>query len=288
MLSLGKEVAVDKLDIRKNSVYLPQSQVYGDVEEVFKDFKTALADTVQGNLEILKELPPLKSLSIEEIRQYLEKDIKSHLEKDSIFEKSVEIARYVKDISKYLASYFGEIFKYHDNIRASIDRSIFNGCRMFFNSDLPFSFLSVVGDSLLAEKDYMDVYDRRIHREYVGLLANRNNEKKFKRLCDAHNQWINPLTKKFDDIQRTRVKLMWYVDFSNSMSVDELFKVKPLKSSSLDKDAFESIIVSLKDQTIDAKKIVESGLRPSLIPCELDSGVGTILKVGELLGSQEG
>jgi hypothetical protein len=288
MLSLGNEVAVDKLDIRKNSVYLPQSQVYGDVEETFKDFKTALADAVQSNLDILKELPPLKSLSIEEIAQYLEKDIKSHLEKDSLFEKSVEISRYVKDISKYLASYFGEIFEYHDNIRASIDHSIFNGCRMFFNSDLPFSFLSAIGDALLAEKDYMDVYDRRIHREYIGLLASRNNKKKFERLCDAHNQWVNPMTKKLDNIQRTRIKLMWYVDFSNSMSVDELFKIKPLKSSSLDKDALESIIVSLKDQTIDVKKIVESGFRPSLIPCEIDSGVGTIVKVVDLLGSQEG
>ena len=66
---------------------------------------------------------------------------------------------------------------------------------MFLNSDLPLSFINVVSDSLLAEIDCIDIFDREIKREWLDLIKYRSNVTKFKRVCENHNRWVDAFIK---------------------------------------------------------------------------------------------
>lgn len=291
MISLSNEKSSDNLEIVRRSIPFPQRFEYeGDtINKTFKDYKAAIIETVEENLSLLDELPPLKTLKIEDIKKRLRKMVEDNLKQDPVFEKSIEIERYADDIWKYVESYFREIFEYHDNVRKRLDSEIFDICRMFFNSDLPMLFLTTIEDAVLIQKDYLDTYDKQIREGRLELLLSRNNRKKFEKLCDAHNRWIKPFTERMDKLERTRIKLFWYTDFSNSATVDEMFKVKSIKSSALDMEIIQSFIDDLRKQVKEMETLIapKMGFSP-FMSYEKNIGARSIRKIMELADVPEG
>jgi bacterioferritin (cytochrome b1) len=291
MISLSNEKNVNELEVVRRSIPFSQSfQVEGDtINKAFEDYKTAIAKTVETNLSLLEELPPLKNLQIEDLKQHLKKMVETDLKEDDAFEKSVEINRYVGNMWKYVDSYFREIFKFHDEVKEDLDSQIFDVSRMYFNSDLPLLFLTTIEDAILIEKDYLDTYDKRIHKEHAQLLFNRNNRKKFEQLCDNHNRWIKPFSERVEKLERTRIKFFWYVDFSNSATVDEIFKVKTIRFSALDTKTFRAFIDDLRKQIHEMEMLIGPERQFSLFTSyEENGGAASIRKIMELIDSPEG
>lgn len=284
-MSLSSKESSGNLELFKRSIPFPQRLAYeGDtINRALKDYKTAITETVNVNLKLLDELPPLKTLNIGDVRKRLMKIVEDNLKKDPVFEKSVEIGRYADDIWKYVDSYFREIFEYHDSVRKQLNSEIFDVCRMFFNSDLPMSFLTTIEDAILIQKDYLDVYAKLTRKEHLKLLLSRNNRKRFEKLCDAHNRWGKPFTERMDKLEHTRIKLFWYTDFNNSATIDEIFKVKSIRSSALDMGTIQNFIDDLRKQIKETEAIIAPKMEVSLFTSyEKDIGARSIRKIMEL------
>lgn len=284
-MSLSSKESSGNLELFKRSIPFPQRLAYeGDtINRALKDYKTAITETVNVNLKLLDELPPLKTLNIGDVRKRLMKIVEDNLKKDPVFEKSVEIGRYADDIWKYVDSYFREIFEYHDSVRKQLNSEIFDVCRMFFNSDLPMSFLTTIEDAILIQKDYLDVYAKLTRKEHLKLLLSRNNRKRFEKLCDAHNRWGKPFTERMDKLEHTRIKLFWYTDFNNSATIDEIFKVKSIRSSALDMGTIQNFIDDLRKQIKETEAIIAPKMEVSLYTSyEKDIGARSIRKIMEL------
>lgn len=284
-MSLSSEKSSGNLELFRRSIPFPQRLEYeGDtINRALKDYKTAITETVNHNLKLLDELPPLKTLNIDDVRKRLMKIVEDNLKKDPVFEKSVEISGYADDIWKYVDSYFREIFEYHDSIRKQLDSEIFDICRMFFNSDLPMPFLTTNEDAILIQNDYLDAYDKLIRKERLKLLLSRNNRKKFEKLCDAHNRWGKPFTERMDKLEYTRIKLFWYTDFNNSATIDEIFKIKSIRSSALDMETIQNFIDDLRKQIKEMEAIIAPKMEVSLFTSyEKDIGARSIRKIMEL------
>ena len=222
---------------------------FNKTNDDFEDYKTAISRTVENNLTLLEEIPIPTNFDLSLLREFLERSIKSDLTNDLLFEKSVEIGKYSKDMAQFMNSYFNEIFSFHEQLKKDLQLDLFFISRMFLNSDLPMQFMKAIGDSILVEGDYIDVFDKRIRKEHLYLLANRNNRPRFERICESHNRWAGPSSERLDRIERTRVKLIWYVDFNNSSSLDEIFKRKIIKMSCLDRKVLFSFAQELRNQT---------------------------------------
>jgi len=290
-MSLSDEKRSDNLELLRRNIPFPQRlECEGDtVNKTFKDYKTAIIETVNCNLELLDELPPLKTLNIEDVRKRLRKMVEDNLKKDPVFEKSIEIVRYADDIWKYVDSYFREIFDFHDSIRKQLNSEILDVCRMFFNSDLPMAFLTTIEDAILIENDYLDAYDKLIRKERLNLLVSRNNRKRFERLCDDHNRWTKPFTERMDKLERTRIKLFWYTDFSNSATSDEIFKVKSIKSNALDMKIIQDFIDDLRKQIKEMETLIAPKMEISLFTSyDKNIGARSIRKIMELADVPEG
>jgi hypothetical protein len=288
MISLSKEMDVDKLELVKRRIPFAQSfESEGDtVSKAFQDYKSAIANTVEANLSLLDELPPLKNLQIEDIKRQLKVIVEGDLREDSVFEKSIEIHRYVSNMWKYVVSYFKEIFDHHEEILKQLNSELFDVSRLYFNSDLPIEYLTSIENAILAEKDYLEIYDGHIRTERAKLLFSRNDRIKFKKVCDAHNLWIKPFTARIDKIQRTRIKLFWYVDFSNSATVDEILRVKPIRSSALDMKVVQTFIKDLNAQVHEIETLIEHKMQFCFFTSyEGNSGARSIRKIMELIGS---
>jgi len=260
-----------------------------NINAVVQDFEASLANTVESNLKLIDELPPIRTLSMEDIKGHLRKLLEADLRKDLVFEKSVEIGRYANDIWTFVNSYYAEIFSYHNDLKEEIDSRLFDVCRMFFGSDLPLSFLTSIENSLLIQKDYLDIYDRKMRSERLGLLTSRNNRRKFERMCDAHNRWITPFCERLDRVESTLVKLAWYVDFANSNTTQDIFKVKVLKSSCLDMKELAGLISHLQKEVEEVETLIEPMMEfHPFVSYEGKNGARAIRRLMELLNAPEG
>src|SRR3989337_4045408 len=107
MLSLNHDKISDTLKVaRLYTATLERYDFQGNaVAEDFENFKDAIAEAVASNLTLIDELPPLKNLSATEIKKHIKKKIENQLEKDELFEKTVEIKKYANDIVKYITDY---------------------------------------------------------------------------------------------------------------------------------------------------------------------------------------
>lgn len=291
MISLSHDKSADKLELVRHSI--PFTQRFevegGTVNKAFRDYKTAIVETVEENLSLLDELPPLKNFQIEDLKKHMRKMVEDNLKQDPVFEKSVEIDRYVNDIWKYAESYFREIFEYHENVKKGLDSEIFDVCRMFFNSDLPLLFLTTIEDAMLIQKDYLSTYDKLIRKERSQLLFSRTNRKKFERLCDTHNRWITPFTERMEKLERMRIKLFWYVDFCNSATVDEIFHVKTIRSSTVDMKIIQGYIDDLRKQIKEIETLIAPKMEFSAFMSYGENiGARSIRKLMELVDIPEG
>jgi len=286
MISLSDEKSTDRLELIRRSIPFPQSfEVESEtINKAFNDYKAAIAQTVETNMSLLDEMPPLKNLRIEDLKQHFEKIVEDYLKEDPVFEKAVEINRYVSDMWKYVEPYFREIFDHLKNIKKDLDSELFDVCRMYFNSDLPLLLLTTIEDSIMIGKDYLETYDKRIHKECRELLFSRNNRRKFEMLCDSHNRWIKPFNERMDKLERTRVKLFWYVDFSNSATVDEIFRVKTIRSTALDMKIIQDFINDLRKQIQEIERLIVPEMQFSpFTSYEGNSGARSIRKIMELI-----
>ena len=262
---------------------------FSNIEEAFKDFKTCLSETVITNLDLLDEVPLHTDFQVEELKEYLKSEIESDLTKDPLFEKSVEIGRYAENMFKSIESYFREIFGFHEALVRKLHSGIFSVSKMFLNSNLPLPFVKAISDSLLAEMDYVDVFDKEIRKERLDLIVHRNNRRKFERICDLHNLWVTHFVQRRSRMEHDRIKLIWYVDFNNSASVKEVFKDKFFKLSSLDKPVLYSFIRGLQEQVQEMEKLNSTKMEwLAFLPYEIDNGTRTIVKMMQLLDQHEG
>lgn len=258
---------------------------FENITDTFKDYKTAISETIEDNLSLLEEIPIPEHLSMDILKEFLRKDIDSDLRKDELFEKAVEIGRYAKSMNNSMDSYFREIFTYHEKLKQDMNSKIFYVSKMFLNSDLPLSFLKSIGDSILVEKDHTDIFDKEIRKEWWNLLASRSNRPKFEKICDTHNLWIKEFSERQKQMERQRVKLVWYVDFNNSSNIDEVFKDKFVKKSLLDEGILRDLISELQKIVQEAEKLSMSRLEfhPFAEKHETESDVRTILEIMQII-----
>lgn len=259
---------IDKVSFSKsvrNELLFPSK--FNDINSTFKDFNNALAETVKGNLKLLSEIPIAPHLERDEVQSFMENRISCALKEDSLFEDGFTLSRYTEDMFKHHISYFNNIYNYDEKLKKSLYGTIFGVSKMFLNSDLPLSFLNSISDAVLTEVDYINIFEKRIKDERLQLLVSRNNIRKFKQVCDAHNSWIEDFEEVLDSIEDTRVKLIWYVDINCSQTISEIFQEKTIKKSMLDQEPFFSFILELQRITRKLEQISSSlakGFRPFL------------------------
>lgn len=257
---------------------------FDTVNKDFKDFKTSISEAVEINLNLLNEIPLPKNLDREELRDFFRKEIKSDLEKDVLFEKSVELRKYAKNMYELMDSYFREVFDCNEQRKKELVIDMFCVSKMFLNSDLPMAFSGLVEDSILAEIDYVEIFTKKIRQERLGLLKNRNNRTKFQRVCDSHNIWVDRFRETLAQMEHDRVKLTWYVDFNNSASLNEIFKEKTVKMRLLDKEILLDFSNALQNQVHQMEKLNASMIElRSFLPFKIDDGTKAIRKIMQLL-----
>jgi hypothetical protein len=255
-----------------------------EIDEAFKDYKTAISETVKYNLELLEEVPLPKSLSLDELKEFFRKDIPSDMSKDTIFEKAVQVGKYARNIFKYLASYFKEIYVFHDKLKEEMIGNIFHISRVFLNSDLPISFFRSIERSTLAHIDYIEIFDREIRREHRDLIMSRNNKPKFDKVCAIHNKWIKAFEEETEIISRERMKLFWYVDFNNSTRLDEIFKDKFIRTDCLDQGVLQQFVDSLQKHTSDLERLnLSRVIFKPFLASEINDGARAILALTKII-----
>jgi len=254
-----------------------------NVNDAFKDYKTAISENVKINIEILKEVPVRKDLKKELMKRF-EAMITKDFETDELFEKRVEIHRYAKDMSNSIESYFRETYKFNKERKKQLSYQMFTTSKMFLNSDLPISYVKTLNNSLLTEMDFIDLFEKEVRKEKLRLLVSRQNEIKFQRICEEHNVWANKFAEMRNTMDRIRVKLDWYIDFNNSKDVDEIFKEKIIKSSSLDRNVLFGFINELLEsvRTMEKQNITKMGFDFSH-SSDNDDGTMTMVKMMKLL-----
>jgi len=254
------------------------------VTEDFYAYKKAIADTIETNINLLRELPPPKNIPIEKVITFFRSEIKCDLQKDDAFEKSVEIRKYAKTMFESMEKYFKNIFDFHAVLKNEQSSMLFDVSKLFLNSDLPETFLRAIHTSSLVEIDYIDLFDRRIRKERLYLVANRNNRSKFERICDSHNKWVYGFSEKLNTIQRERIKLIWYVDINNSNDVEEIFQDKIIKTKQLEHAVLSQLIKNLEKMTFELEALIIANMESPCLPTiNVDESVKAITAMMEIL-----
>ena len=224
------------------------------------------------------------SKSFHPLKLFFKSKIKRDLENDKIFEKGIEIHNYAQTMLESMDKYFKNIFDFHKSLKYEQTRNLLEASKLFLNSDLPESTLKVLGDSYLAETDFLDFYDGRIRKEKLSLIACRGNRLKFEKTCAAHNKWVHNFDVKVDQIERERVKLFWYVDISNSSNVKEIFQDKFISIQRLEKKFLNELIIKLEKTISELQELVFAGIGVSCFPStKLDAGVKTMASLMNIL-----
>jgi len=259
------------------------------IDEAFKDFRSAVSAILESNVNLLNEVPLHHDLHIEDLRKFMESQIRKDLSEDPLFEKGIEISKYSRNMTELMDSYFSEIFSFHQELKRELHSDIFSVSKMFLNSDLPLPFVKTLGDSFVAEIDYLEVFDKEARRERLDLIRYRSNRPKFERVCKTHNLWV----KRFDEVrskmEQERVKLIWYVDFNNSASVDDIFKDKSIKMSLMDRATLYGFIRGLQKQVSEMETLnAQKTEIISFLDYETDEGTEALLGMMQILGRYEG
>jgi hypothetical protein len=224
--------------------------------EDFNSYKEAVAKTLKANIELLKELPPPRNFTIEDLLAYFEKELKKNIEKDAIFEKSVQVSRYANSMYEAMGKYFKEIYDLHAATKKRNSICLHELSKYFINSNLDERFLESFSNSYLVSNDYLDLYDNRVRKESHSLLFFKNNKAKFERVCIAHNRWVKDFQDNLTLIAKNRTKLFWYVDINNSKTVEDLFKDKSIETNVLNKKILNNLIAALEGCTTNLESMV--------------------------------
>jgi hypothetical protein len=250
----------------------------------FDNYKKTIAETIERNVKILYELPPPRNFLSEDLEVFIRAKIKSDLEKDKLFEKTVEVNKYANSIFDCMEKYFANIFTLHISYKNMHSCELFEISKGFLNSDLPEQFLKAISNSLQVETDFIDLFDKRIKKEHLTLLGFKNNRTKFERLCKEHNGWSHEFAEKIDKIAHDRTKLIWYVDINNSTTVENCFKDKFIKVEVIDKKLLLKLIDTLEQTTSELEVLVTTNLESQCLPTRtMDDSTRAITAMMEIL-----
>jgi len=217
--------------------------------EIKIDEAAEIASVIEENMKLLDTIKIPDHFDRETLRKFFELKIKKNLEEDPLHKQSVRLGKYAEDFRHYMRRYFDEIFDFHEKLKKDRFDYVFAASNLYLRSDFPPSFERTLTLSLLSECRFIDIYDTRLRHEYLGFVTAYNDHKKFERLCDAHNQWGDPIESMIDNIDKTRVGLVWYVEFTQSEKLEDIFKPKTLRGSLLDQEYFFGVLVDLQKQT---------------------------------------
>lgn len=264
---------------------LPFSTNY-ELSESFKEYKEGQTEILKDNLKLLNEIPLNEDFK-KELIKFFKKGIIESLDNDPLYEKSIEIGSYASNLSRKLHIYFKEIFEFNEELKKKLNAELLHTSKLFLNSNLPFSFLDAVNESILAEIDFIDVYTKEISKERRDLIVTLRNRRKFERICKNHNSWSTTFIKKRDNLEHSKLKLIWYVDFNNSTKVDEVFKEKQISIECLDQTVLNEFIGDLVEQIDEMEKLNFSLIRfADLINSEINEPTKAMLDLIETLSKK--
>jgi len=254
------------------------------LQEDLNTYNNAVMETIVRNIKLLKELPPPKNFTLNDLVCYFEEKIKNDLEQDILFEETVEVGKYTQSMDTSMDKYFARIYDVNEKEKTKKGEGAFSIARLFLNSNLSDEFFKTVTNSYFVEKDFSDVFERRLRKEQLDLNNARNNRKKFVKLCEEHNTWVQNFSDIVTLIEDTRIKLIWYVELNNSKTIDELFKEKFLFQENLCSVFLAKLVDTLREATNRLEEFVLSNLKkPILPPSNADDAVKTITDLIHLL-----
>jgi len=210
---------------------------------------TDVSTVTEDNLKILETVRLPEHLEFKEVSKLLKKIIKKDMKKDPLHDAAVKLTNYAQKFYEKMELYFDEIFNFNEKVKEHILSNLFATSKEYVQSDLPPSYIRSLTLSFLTECREIDVFNSRIRRERLKLIGVRNNFKKFKRICDGHNRWVDFLQSSLDPMIDSRVRLIWYVDLNNSKSIKEAFKIKKLRRSNLDDEQFFGLLLGMQKKT---------------------------------------
>jgi hypothetical protein len=258
---------------RDSTLPLECNVLQRDVDE----YKRAIAKTIERNIELLKELPPPKNFTIEEIVEHFKKKIKADLEKDTYFEERVEVGIYAHSMFDSMSKYFAKIHDLNKEEKEKNSYAIFSVSRLFLNSNLSDDFFKTISSSYLIENDFLDLFDTTIRTEHVKLISYKSQRVKFERVCNKHNAWVHKFTEKLNLIGKNRTKLIWYVEIANSNKLEELFKDKFIKKENIDQKILTKLINAVTETTTQLEKLVLTNFNNHhLLTDEIDDNIKTL------------
>jgi hypothetical protein len=211
-------------------------------------------DTLEENLKVLRMIELPKWFSLEQLDKYFKDTITEDLKKSPLFTEQQKIYKCTRDIKKYLFDYFKQIYNHEDNIIQFIEGRMLQVSNNFMNSDLPPFFLRIINLSFKTEERYDIIFKKRIRREEVKLKMYLHDFKKFRRVVDGHNAWVENIDTFLNDMKNQRLAILWYIEIWNSRKIDELFKDKTLKMSALDNNVFEKMLLQLESMTNEVRR----------------------------------
>jgi len=280
--------AISTEKIVRNDVLKPISlALQNKKSEIQIDEAAEIASVIEDNIKVLDAIRIPDHFSRETLREFFEKTIREDLEKDPLHKKSVRIDKYAKDFRHYMRQYFEEIFDFHEVLKKDRLSYVQAASDIYLRSDFPPSFARTVTLSLLSECRFVDIYNKRISQEYVKFLTSLNDETKFRRHCDAHNLWVGPIDTLASELDKTRIGLVWYVEFTQSKKVEDIFKPKPIKKSLLDQEYFFVMLLDLQRKTEQFRRTLVNLGRDAFFvtPSREDSTVSMFSGILEAIGS---
>jgi hypothetical protein len=236
--------------IVRNDILRPVSLTLQDKKtEIEINMAEEIASAIESNMRLLDKVRIPDHFDRGTLGKFFEKMIREDFETDPLQKESARIGKYANDFHHYMLRYFKEVFDFNEGLKKDRMGYVQATSYIYLRSDFPPSFARTVALSLLSECRFIDIYNRRIKREYSRFLSSYNDQTKFKRLCNAHNLWVGSVDSLINEIDNIRVGLIWYVEFTQSKKVEDLFKPKPLKKSLLDQEYFFGVLINLQKKT---------------------------------------
>ena len=232
-------------DIVKNVSFDPEVEVKLDVET-----------TISDNLEILSKIPLPSHINKSDLENRIKEMAKESFDTNPMFKEASKLSKYANDFQKFFSLYFQKVFDFHERIITQLQQNLLINSNIFMQSDLPPAFLKELNLSTITEIKTVQLVDKRLRHERSALFGAKDNNIKFGRICQSHNQWVKPLIEKLEEMSTARVSLVWYLDFQNSKDINEIFKSKIIYEEKLDKETIKTLINKLQETTNALRKIL--------------------------------
>lgn len=232
-------------DITKNVSFDSETQTTLDVQ-------SAIAD----NIKILSKVPLPSHINKDSLEKYIQKLVEGDFQKDPLFKKATKLSKYANNFNKFFNLYFEEVFDFHRDLINDLQNKMLSYSNLFIESDLPSVFIKELNFSVITEIKTVEIVDKRMRRERLRIFGTKNNQIKFNRICNEHNEWIKPLIEKLGEMKANQIILIWYLDFQNSSNTTEVFKAKKIKVEKLNTEVFYKLLNNLQLSTSELRKLI--------------------------------